>query len=247
MILCYHSVESGWTSPLAVPPADFEAQCAWLARTRHVVDLPEALARADRRGRLPRGMVAITFDDGLSDLHSHALPVLQRYRLPATVFLVAQTLTPEGKEVDWVDTPPDWALATLTLDQILEMQEGGVRFASHTWAHRDMPSLGEEEAVRDLRDSRELLEDKLGRPMPYVAYPRGRHAEHVRRAAERAGYTHALSLPVGPEFAGRFAVPRVGIFQGNSLPVVRVKSSRWYLPLRTGTAYAAAMQIRKRL
>ena len=247
MILCYHSVESGWTSPLAVPPEDFEAQCAWLARSRRVVDLPEALARADRRGRLPRGMVAITFDDGFADLYANALPVLTRFRLPATVFIVAQTLTPGGKEVDWVDTPPEWPLATLTLDQILEMQEAGVRFASHTWSHRDMPSLDEEEAVRDLRDSRELLEDLLGRPMPYLAYPRGRHAEHVRRATERAGYTHALSLPIGPEFEGRFAVPRVGIFQGNRLPVVRAKASRWYLPLRTGTAYAAAMKIRKRL
>ena len=33
-ILCYHSVESGWNSPLALAPAVFDAQCAWLERHR---------------------------------------------------------------------------------------------------------------------------------------------------------------------------------------------------------------------
>ena len=245
MILCYHSVSAGWRSPLAVPPAEFAAQCAWLARHRAVLDLPEALAYADRRGRLPSRNVAITFDDGFDDLHANAWPVLRRYNLPATVFLVARTLSPEGQPVDWVDTPPEWTLRTLSPDQILEMQEGGVRFGSHTWSHRDMPTLSDEEAVRDLRDSRELLEGLLGRPVPYLAYPRGRHSARVRAAAQRAGYTHALSLPVGPEDGGRYAVPRVGVFQGNGLRPLRVKTARWYLPVRTGRKYQGARRVRR--
>src|ERR687893_300844 len=102
-ILCYHSVQPRWPSPLAVEPADFARHCAWLAHRRRVLPLRDALVRLDRSGRLRRGMAALTFDDGFAALHEHAMPVLARHRMPATVFLVAQTLTPAGQPVDWVD------------------------------------------------------------------------------------------------------------------------------------------------
>jgi len=232
-ILCYHSVESGWNSPLAVEPDDFAWQTGWLRQARRVLPLATALDRLDRSGRLPRGEVALTFDDGFAALYDEVLPVLRREQLPATVFLVAQTLTPQGQPVDWVDTPGEKPLETLTLDQVLEMQDAGVDFQSHSWAHLDLTQLSEAECVRDLTESRELLSDLLGRPVTTMAYPRGRHAPHVRRAAARAGYTHAFALPEQAEQPSEYAVPRVGIFHGNSPLTVRVKSARSYLPART--------------
>ena len=104
-VLCYHSVEPDWDSPLAVRPEEFRAQAAWLRRRRQVLPVREALPRLDRRGRLPSRTAALTFDDGFSGLYEHVLPVLVREKLPATVFLVAETLTPGGRPVDWVDTP----------------------------------------------------------------------------------------------------------------------------------------------
>jgi peptidoglycan/xylan/chitin deacetylase (PgdA/CDA1 family) len=232
-ILCYHSVQPRWNSPLSVEPETFAWQAAWLRRSRRVLPLCDALDRLDATGRLPRGEAALTFDDGFAALHEHAMPILARQQLPATVFLVAQTLTPEGQAVDWVDTPGTEPLSTLTLDQVLEMQDAGVDFQSHSWAHLDLTQLSEAECVRDLRESRELLSDLLGRPVPLLAYPRGRHTPHVRRAAKRAGYSHAFSLPEQGEEPEDYAVPRVGIFHGNSPLTVRIKTSRPYLPLRT--------------
>ncbi len=233
-ILCYHTVEPEWASPLAVVPEVFTAQCEWLARHRSVVPLPEALARADVSGRLPRRCTALTFDDGFSGLFHHALPTLSRLGLPATVFLVARTLTEGGRRVDWVDTPPPNELRTLDLEQVREMQAAGVDFQSHSLAHLDLTQLPYDECVRDLRESRELLESLLGQPVRLLAYPRGRHNSLVRRAAERAGYSHALALPEGPEPAGPYAVPRVGIYRANGVPTLRLKSSRWYPRVRTG-------------
>jgi len=180
---------------MAVTPAEFEQQCAWLARRRRVLPLDVAVDRLDRSGRLPRGTAALTFDDGFAELQEHALPVLQRHRLPATVFLVAQTLSPGGQPVDWVDTPGDAPLRTLTLEQVREMQDAGVAFESHSWAHRDLTQLGPDACVRDLADSRALLSDLLGRQVSMLAYPRGRHDAVVRTAAERAGYAHCFALP----------------------------------------------------
>jgi peptidoglycan/xylan/chitin deacetylase (PgdA/CDA1 family) len=237
-ILCYHSVEFGWESPLAVEPEDFAWQAGWLRASRRVLPLSDALGRLDVTGRLPRGEAALTFDDGFAALHEHVLPVLTRERLPATVFLVAQTLTAEGRPVDWVDTPGPKPLSTLTLDQVLEMQEAGVDFQSHSWAHHDLTRLSEAECVRDLRESRELLSDLLGRPVSLLAYPRGRHTAHVRRAAARAGYSHAFALPERAEAPGEYAVPRVGIFRGNGRITVRAKSARPYLPVRTSASFS---------
>lgn len=232
-ILCYHSIQPRWDSPLAVEPEAFEWQASWLRARRTVLPLSVALTRLDRTGRLPGGQAALTFDDGFEALHEHALPVLTKERLPATVFLVAQTLTPQGQPVDWVDTPGTEPLATLTLEQVLEMQDAGVDFESHSWAHLDLTTLSYAECVRDLRDSRELLSDLLGRAVTLLAYPRGRHAPHVREAAAAAGYTHAFALPERGEPVGDYSVPRVGIYHGNGHMAMRIKSARPYLPIRT--------------
>jgi peptidoglycan/xylan/chitin deacetylase (PgdA/CDA1 family) len=241
-ILCYHAVQERWNSALAVTPEAFAQQAAWLGRTRTVLPIQEALTRLDRKGRLPRGAAALTFDDGFADMYTHALPVLTRERLPATMFLVAQTLTPGGQAVDWVDDPGAEPLRTLDLDQVLEMQDAGVDFQSHSWAHHDLTSLPFEECVRDLRESREFLSDLLGRRVTLLAYPRGLHDGQVRAAAERAGYTHAFALPVSPEEPTRFAVPRVGIWRANGPLTVRVKSSRPYLGVRTSATAARAVR-----
>jgi peptidoglycan/xylan/chitin deacetylase (PgdA/CDA1 family) len=242
-ILCYHAVRDDWDSQLAVRTSEFAQHCAAPARARTVVDLPTAVAALDRSWRLPRGMAALTFDDGFADFFEHAAPTLARFGLPATMFLVAATLEPGGQAVDWVRPAPSLPLSTLTLDQVRALQDRGVQFQSHSRRHFDLDTLTEDECYQDLLASREHLEDVLGRPVPFLAYPRGRHDAAVRRAAERAGYTHAFSLPESRETAGPYAVPRVGIFRGNRAATLRIKSSRWYLPLRTSPVFPLARRL----
>jgi peptidoglycan/xylan/chitin deacetylase (PgdA/CDA1 family) len=236
-ILCYHSVQSDWQSPLAVSADAFAQHCAWLAKHRRVVDLPEAVAHMDERARLPRPLAALTFDDGFGGVYEHAFPLLTRYQLPATVFLVAETLSPGGRKVDWVQPLPSRPLTTLSREQVLEMQAAGVRFGSHSYAHQDLTTLDEEACVTDLKASRDLLEDLLQRAVAFLAYPGGRHDAKVRRAAERAGFSHAFTLPVRPEPLSPFAVPRVGIWPGNGAFALRLKTSPWYLRVRTSAIF----------
>ncbi len=245
-ILCYHSVDPCWTSPLAVTPEEFERQCAWLARHRTVVPLDVALDHMDARGLLPRGMVALTFDDGFLELRENVFPILERHGLPATTFLVAATLTDEGHRVDWVDTAPTWQLRTLTSDHVLEARERGFAFASHSWTHRTLPDLEADDCLDDLRESRVFLEDLLEQPVPYLAYPRGKHDAMVRDATERAGYSHGLALPEAPEAPGPYAVPRAGVFPGNSEKVLRAKTSRRYQVFRQSPIYPAVRSALRR-
>ncbi|WP_300016106.1 polysaccharide deacetylase family protein [Pseudonocardia sp.] len=237
-ILCYHSVASGWDDPVSVEPADFERQCAVIRRRGGTVPLSSVVDRLAARGATPRGSTVLTFDDGFADYAEHAVPIMERHGLTATMYIVAGSVTGSGVSVDWItgldpaDAPP-----LLTPEQIRDLHARGWDIGSHSMAHRDLPTLSEAECLADLRDSRDLLSDLLGAAVSTLAYPFGHHAPHVRRAAERAGYTVALALPDGPEEAGAFAVPRIGVYRGNPEWKFRVKTSEWYLRTRTSATY----------
>jgi len=236
-VLCYHSLDPHWQSQLAVPPRTFERHAGWLRRYRKVLPLAEAVGRMSRRGALPTGTSVLTFDDGFADNHVYGLPILRRFNLPATVFLVAQTLTAQGRPVDWIDDEPPGSLRTLTVEQVLELREAGVALGSHSWSHRDLTTLDYEACVNDLRDSRVFLEDLLHQPVPFLAYPRGRNNRMVRDAAKTAGYLNAFSLPERHEPVDGMAVPRVGVYPWNSLRTLWLKSQTPYLALRTSPAF----------
>jgi len=86
-VLLYHRVapasEVGeLTAGTAVDPEVFDRQMA-LIRDK-VIPLDELVAEgADRTA----DKIAITFDDGYADNFTHALPILRRHRIPATVFI----------------------------------------------------------------------------------------------------------------------------------------------------------------
>lgn len=92
MVLIYHEVfPMGGRVPhtsTQITVEDFERQMHFIAGACRVMDLP-SFVTALSEGRLPRRACAITFDDGFADNAEVALPILQRYRLPAAFFLAA--------------------------------------------------------------------------------------------------------------------------------------------------------------
>lgn len=67
-------------------PARFDQLMRFVAGNFDVLPLPEAVARL-QNGTLTRRACCITFDDGYADNLTIALPILEKYRLPATVFV----------------------------------------------------------------------------------------------------------------------------------------------------------------
>jgi peptidoglycan/xylan/chitin deacetylase (PgdA/CDA1 family) len=103
LVLAYHrvddSVSEAGTSARA--SGAFAAQIDYLGRHFNVLPLGEIVAAVESRRSLPRRTVAVTFDDGYADNYLSAFPILQRYGLPATIFLTVESV--ESGDWMWFD------------------------------------------------------------------------------------------------------------------------------------------------
>lgn len=97
LIVCYHGITNDETSSdwLLHPVTCFEREIAFLVRHYEVLPVDEALARLYGPG-LNRPTASITFDDGYANNLSVALPVLQRFRAPATLYLTTGLIETGG-------------------------------------------------------------------------------------------------------------------------------------------------------
>src|SRR5262245_8238520 len=91
-ILVYHRVNNDFDQFFPAMPIElFEQQMNYLCATYTIFPLREAVERL-RTNDIPENAVAITFDDGYKDNFTNAFSILQRLRIPATIFLSAAAI-----------------------------------------------------------------------------------------------------------------------------------------------------------
>jgi peptidoglycan/xylan/chitin deacetylase (PgdA/CDA1 family) len=112
-VLLYHRIDEAEVDPwkVCVTPENFERQLQWLAANCQVVRL-EDLVDDRRAGSLKSGSVAITFDDGYLDNYRVALPLLEKYQLPATFFICTGNVR-SGQPFWW----DQWQSIALAMDE----------------------------------------------------------------------------------------------------------------------------------
>lgn len=101
-ILLYHRVEALDHDPqlLAVSPEYFSGHLAYLSRHHRVVGLADLVKGLEENPDRVDQWLAVTFDDGYADNLWHAKPILERYQVPATVF-VASGYVGRSREFWW--------------------------------------------------------------------------------------------------------------------------------------------------
>ncbi|GII78441.1 polysaccharide deacetylase [Sphaerisporangium rufum] len=219
-ILMYHSVTdrpNSATKPLAVRPSVFESQMAYL-QDRGFTPLTVADLVASLYGTggapAPTRPVVITFDDGYADFHSEALPVLERYGFPATVFLTSGWVRDAGD--DAAGRPLDHMLSW---SQAREAASCGMEIAGHSHSHPQLDQLPDAALRQELRRNKALLEDKVGRPVATMAYPYGYSSARVRREVRRAGYWAACAVAnaLASDADDVLALPRLTVGRSTSM------------------------------
>jgi peptidoglycan/xylan/chitin deacetylase (PgdA/CDA1 family) len=107
LVVCYHNVVpddvgASGDPGLHIPVERFERQMRWLAAHYQIVPLRELVGRLNSGAPL-RSIAAITFDDAYAGVFDHALPILERLGLPATVFVVGEAVG--RRDEFWWDRP----------------------------------------------------------------------------------------------------------------------------------------------
>jgi peptidoglycan/xylan/chitin deacetylase (PgdA/CDA1 family) len=212
-ILMYHYVrpDPGPDDPigrnLSVSPETFDAQMSHLAHngftTMTMGDLADV--RAGRKP-LPPKPVVLTLDDGYRDFYTHAWPVLQKYGIKATSFIIT----------DWVDQPH-----YVTWQMIDEMAASGlIEFGSHTRDHKELPRLRDDHAGDEIVESKKTLEAHLGQAVRSFCYPAGKFTPQDAELVSRAGYEIAVTTEPGFAKADDSSVllPKVRINGSTTLP-----------------------------
>ena len=200
LVLNYHQIKNG-NSYLSVHLDDFDAQMNYLVENGYIAITPDALLSAlEGELELPPKPVLITFDDGYSDNYENAFPILQKYGLRATIFIIPAFVGKEGY---------------MTWDELREMEENGVTMQSHTLNHIALEELPDDGLRAELLKSKQMLEEKLGHAVDFVAYPTGTYNLHIAGIAREVGYKGAFTIKYGNVDLGSnfFALERVPIFQ----------------------------------
>ena len=154
----YHGVaETTWgAAELFVRPVDMEAQLQYLTENGYTPIFFEDLARVDEIEK----PVLLTFDDGYVDNYTELFPLLQKYQVKATIFVIAGT----------VDYNPN----NLTSAQIREMSDSGlVSIQSHTQTHPYLSQLTRAQQEWELTQSKLTLTRITGKEPYVLAYPVG--------------------------------------------------------------------------
>lgn len=197
-VFMYHFIDGeGERHGLSVSLVHFEKHLNYLMKHNFRVISADEFLQASQTGvRLPQNSVMITFDDGDEAFYTKVYPLLLKYQIPATVFVIS----------GWVDRP-----GFLSWRQIRIMSSEIVTVGSHTATHRYLPDLPLDEVKKELVESKQALEKELKRPVSFLSYPVGGFSTEIARAAQEAGYLAAFTTNRGQNFWQRdlFALKRV--------------------------------------
>jgi peptidoglycan/xylan/chitin deacetylase (PgdA/CDA1 family) len=216
----YHSVSrstAGDPNFLRVHPDRLDEQLHILGRLGLRGVSLEKLVVADARHEA-RGLVGLTFDDGYTDFHDHAVPVLRNHGMTATVFVVAGRV---GGRSDWDEPSYDLMDAA----QVRAVARAGFEVGSHGLNHVELRSVPESTLKTEVVESRRTLEDLVIRPVTSFSYPYGSFDRAAAQAVQAAGYRQAC---VTRDYSvwDRFTLPRFFVGQRDTTARLVAKLAR---------------------
>ncbi len=218
VVLSYHQVGAPGTGAVNLPISLFDEQMAYLASrvgAGRVVSLDHATAALDASAPSP-DLVAITFDDGTADFVEHAVPILVKHDLPATLYLATEFVE-QGRSF-WDDgTVLSWAA-------LRDAQSTGlISIGSHTHGHILLDRVGATSAAADLDRSIGLIGEQLAVEARHFAYPKALAPTETIDAVVRARFVSAALAGGGTNRFGRTDLGRLA-----RSPIVVADGLGWF-------------------
>ena len=183
---------------LEVTPDKFEQQMTYLQKNGFTpINLDTLYGILNHQTPPPAKPIVLTFDDGYIDFFTTAFPILSKYNFKAVSF-IPTGLIGTGYYMNW--------------DQIKQIQKSGlISFEGHTVHHANLPSLNPEEALKELKTGKEILESQTGSKVNFVAYPYGFTNGYVEELARQAGFAGGFGTWFGKTSFEGMNMPRIRI------------------------------------
>ncbi|MCK4325702.1 polysaccharide deacetylase family protein [bacterium] len=209
-VITYHHVNCHLGDTVTVTPEYFEEQMRYLGqRGYNTIFLKELISCLEQKKAPPEKTVALTFDDGYLDNWLYAYPILKKYKMKATIFVITSPIrdrhsnsTPEISPHS--ETRPAAVLGKGLSDHYLswaemrEMEDSGlVDIQCHTHSHQRLDSP-EVDCHNELSLSKKLIDEHLKKDCSFIAWPWGTCNEEVIALARQLGYRGAVITKKGP-------------------------------------------------
>ena len=206
-ILMYHSIDyADKESTLHVTPENFKAQVEYLHDNGYkIITLGELVSHIESGIKYIPKTVVITFDDGFKDNYVNAFPVLVKYDMPATIFLISSYTNVNKKY--------------LTRDQIRLMNNHKINFGGHTRDNVYLPSIKDNKGLFEQINGCKNDIEQIGINVEHFCYPTGGFNETVKELVRKAGYKSACTTNRGPGRKNKdvFSLKRVKITNSDTV------------------------------
>jgi peptidoglycan/xylan/chitin deacetylase (PgdA/CDA1 family) len=203
-VLCYHNISNdGWR--FSIPFEKFKEQIEYLEKFC-VFITPADLETIIKENKMPtKPSVLICFDDGYKEILMTRSYLFEK-KIKPLLFVIG-----DNKNTDRIQLGTTAPL--LEKNDILELYKDGWFIGNHSMTHSDFFSLDEKQIQLEIVDSKHKLEEELGIPVRYFAFPRGRYTDNILKTVKKSGYT--LSFTMDDSFIDHntdiYAVPRIGV------------------------------------
>ena len=255
-VLAYHSVKSAPDTNFAfnediisATPEMFELQLQWLSQHFQVINHQQLVAFQQGQAFFDKPPCLITFDDGYADNAEQALPILQKFGFPATIFVTTGTV--DNQDLFWFDKVAFWI--NRTSPRTLMLDEG--RFVAQVTDHnRKQTRQAIGAYLANISEAQRLLflqqlETQCEQPIPEALFGQAKPLtwEQVRELMAAGMDIGAHTVSHG--FLNRMTADEIE--QELSLAQQRIKQETGQAPIAlsypTGQYSPKVMQIAKRL
>jgi peptidoglycan/xylan/chitin deacetylase (PgdA/CDA1 family) len=217
-ILLYHRIENVSNDPvlLCVSPETFEKHLIFIKDNYDVISLSELSGRIISKN-LIGNEAAITFDDGYQDNITNALPLLEKYDIPATIFITTDSLGEKASfEWDLQYNESDRAVF-LNKKEIQKLSNNRlIELGAHTHSHKKLSTLSLQEQMREIAESKKILEDIMGKNIKLFAYPFGGKLDFNNSTKNilsntEFDFAYSNTNEIANEKNKRYSIPRINI------------------------------------
>ena len=202
-ILMYHAISDvPWSEEIDmfVRPSELDEQLKFLTDDGYQCVTFEDLDKISAYAK----PLMLTFDDGYKCNYDVLFPLLQKYGLKATIFVITKAVGSKRY---------------VSAENMREMSDSGfVSIQSHTASHNDLTAIGPNDLREELTSSKAFIETVTGKAAIALSYPMGIYDTTVRAAAI-GHYDYAVCVDPGKFRCGadRYTMRRISIDRGMSI------------------------------